>query len=102
MFGNGFLRGEFSARWLTLVENSFIIFNSRRGGEIGIRARLNNQARFAFPVERCGNAPDLIYLVYARVAEWQTRRTQNPLPARACGFKSLLWYLMLVYSFLQM
>jgi hypothetical protein len=24
----------------------------------------------------------------ARVAEWQTRRTQNPLPSRACGFKS--------------
>ena len=22
------------------------------------------------------------------MAEWQTRRTQNPLPARACGFKS--------------
>jgi hypothetical protein len=27
------------------------------------------------------------------VAKWQTRRTQNPLPARACGFKSLLRYL---------
>lgn len=26
----------------------------------------------------------------AGVAEWQTRRTQNPLPARACGFDSLL------------
>ncbi len=24
----------------------------------------------------------------ARVAEWQTRRTQNPLPSQACGFKS--------------
>jgi hypothetical protein len=27
------------------------------------------------------------------VAEWQTRRTQNPLPARACGFKSHLRHL---------
>ena len=27
------------------------------------------------------------------MAEWQTRRTQNPLPARACGFKSLLRHL---------
>jgi hypothetical protein len=26
----------------------------------------------------------------ARVVEWQTRRTQNPLPARACGFESHL------------
>jgi hypothetical protein len=26
----------------------------------------------------------------AGVAEWQTRRIQNPLPARACGFDSLL------------
>ena len=26
----------------------------------------------------------------ARVAEWQTRRTQNPLSARACGFDSHL------------
>jgi hypothetical protein len=24
------------------------------------------------------------------VAEWQTRRTQNPVPSRECGFKSLL------------
>ena len=24
----------------------------------------------------------------ARVVEWQTRRIQNPLPSRACGFKS--------------
>jgi hypothetical protein len=28
----------------------------------------------------------------AEVAEWQTRRTQNPVPARACGFKSHLRY----------
>ncbi len=42
-----FLHGEFSVCRLTLVENSFIIFNSRRGGEIGIRTRLKNQARFA-------------------------------------------------------
>jgi hypothetical protein len=26
----------------------------------------------------------------AGVAEWQTRRTQNPLVARPCGFDSLL------------
>ena len=26
----------------------------------------------------------------ARVAEWQTRRTQNPLSERACGFESHL------------
>ena len=26
----------------------------------------------------------------AEVAEWQTRRTQNPVPARGCGFKSHL------------
>ncbi len=26
----------------------------------------------------------------AGVAEWQTRRTQNPLAARPCGFDSLL------------
>lgn len=25
---------------------------------------------------------------YAGVLEWQTRRTQNPLPEMACGFKS--------------
>ena len=30
------------------------------------------------------------HLCRAGVAEWQTRRTQNPLPARACGFDSLL------------
>ena len=29
----------------------------------------------------------------AEVAEWQTRWTQNPVPARACGFKSHLRYL---------
>jgi hypothetical protein len=28
----------------------------------------------------------------AEVAEWQTRWTQNPVPARACGFKSHLRY----------
>ena len=28
----------------------------------------------------------------AEVAEWQTRRTQNPVPARGCGFKSHLRY----------
>ena len=28
----------------------------------------------------------------AGVAKWQTRRTQNPLSARTCGFKSLLRY----------
>jgi hypothetical protein len=28
----------------------------------------------------------------ARVAEWQTRWIQNPVPARACRFKSGLWY----------
>ncbi len=27
-------------------------------------------------------------LVYAGVAEWQTRRTQNPLGASPCGFES--------------
>ena len=33
----------------------------------------------------------MIFLfIPAGVAEWQTRRTQNPLPARACGFDSLL------------
>ena len=26
----------------------------------------------------------------AEVAEWQTRRIQNPLPLKACGFKSRL------------
>jgi integrase len=26
------------------------------------------------------------------VAEWQTRRTQNPVPSRGCGFKSHLRY----------
>src|SRR5260221_12442828 len=29
-------------------------------------------------------------LVQARVVEWQTRWTQNPLPERACGFDSHL------------
>ena len=29
-------------------------------------------------------------MVLARVAEWQTRRTQNPLFVRTCGFKSHL------------
>ena len=32
----------------------------------------------------------LFLLIPAGVAEWQTRRTQNPLPAGACGFDSLL------------
>ena len=32
----------------------------------------------------CYNPPD------AEVAEWQTRRIQNPLPLKACGFKSHL------------
>jgi hypothetical protein len=31
----------------------------------------------------------LFLVIPAGVAEWQTRRTQNPLPARACGFDSL-------------
>ena len=30
-----------------------------------------------------------MYYLLQRVAEWQTRRTQNPLPATACGFDSL-------------
>ena len=29
-------------------------------------------------------------MLLARVAEWQTRRTQNPLSGRACGFESHL------------
>ena len=28
----------------------------------------------------------------AEVAEWQTRRIQNPMPARVCGFESHLRY----------
>ena len=28
----------------------------------------------------------------AKVAEWQTRWTQNPVSARTCGFDSHLWY----------
>src|SRR5258708_39212580 len=36
-------------------------------------------------------SPFMLFLpIPAGVAEWQTRRTQNPLPARACGFDSLL------------
>ncbi len=31
----------------------------------------------------------------ARVAEWQTRWIQNPVPARVCGFDPHLWYLVL-------
>jgi hypothetical protein len=30
----------------------------------------------------------LYYFVLAGMAEWQTRRTQNPLAAMSCGFKS--------------
>jgi hypothetical protein len=33
---------------------------------------------------------DTISASLARVAEWQTRRTQNPLSERACGFESHL------------
>ena len=40
MFCNAFLANDYPSRRLTLCENSFIIFNSRRGGEIGIRTRL--------------------------------------------------------------
>ena len=38
-------------------------------------------------------APGVIFGISAGVAEWQTRRIQNPLPARACGFKSHLRHL---------
>src|SRR3954464_13221535 len=32
------------------------------------------------------------HAISAEVAEWQTRRTQNPVLARGCGFKSHLRY----------
>src|SRR5437588_224227 len=34
------------------------------------------------------HGPEVTLVVPARVVEWQTRWTQNPLLARACGFKS--------------
>jgi mannose-6-phosphate isomerase-like protein (cupin superfamily) len=39
----------------------------------------------------CLNNPDaLVFAPVAGVAKWQTRRTQNPVVAIPCGFKSLL------------
>src|SRR5262249_33905396 len=34
------------------------------------------------------DASNVLRTFDARVVEWQTRRTQNPVLARACGFKS--------------
>src|SRR3954451_24526289 len=38
----------------------------------------------------CAPWSDTLCASLARVAEWQTRRTQNPLSERACGFESHL------------
>ena len=38
----------------------------------------------------CRDSQSDLKCVHAGVAEWQTRRTQNPLVARPCGFDSLL------------
>ncbi len=38
----------------------------------------------------CGNILAMGRLSEAEVAEWQTRRIQNPVHASGCGFKSLL------------
>jgi hypothetical protein len=64
-----------------------------RAGASGIRGRVRplcgisgNRPRRAVISEEMANPSR------AGVAKWQTRRTQNPLPERACGFKSLLRY----------
>src|SRR5262249_17930283 len=59
----------------------------RRGVEVLEEVTASGRTREACPPGRAG----VWYGVnHAGVAEWQTRRTQNPFPARACGFKSLL------------
>ena len=68
------------------------------GGHRGWRILIHARADFK---RRCGRSQyaqskscrdfeGSLRYSHAGVAEWQTRRTQNPLVARPCGFDSLL------------
>ena len=65
MFGN-YLRGVnvSTVARLTHYENSFIIFNSRRGGEIGIRTRL----KIWREQSHVGSTPTLGILLFSAIS----------------------------------
>ncbi len=64
---------------------------SRKAVWVQVPSPALNSSRYAeeFFYVRTGIAFQ-IYIVFAGVAEWQTRRLQVPVVARLCGFKSHL------------
>jgi hypothetical protein len=69
---------------------------NRRGETSTGGVHLPAQARLQLGVDSHNSLDDAELRNRAEVAEWQTRRTQNPVLARGCGFKSHLRYYPLV------
>ncbi len=64
-----------------------------------LRTRPGRQRRVTRPHLDSSPRAGKLEVCLAEVAEWQTRRTQNPLPARVCGFNSHLRHFPLLLHF---